>query len=95
MPCVNGEPREFQFQDAQARWQKQVLPKSKVLQYRITDAVPYAQVNELSVLFARFFCYCINTYGSIFIAFILHIYIIYIKVVHQKMVTDPDYFVRW
>ena len=55
MPCVNGEPQEFQFQDEQTRWQKKVLPKSKVLQYRITDAVPYAKVNKLSLLFACFF----------------------------------------
>jgi hypothetical protein len=59
MPCRNGEPQEFELQDAAARWTKAAFPRARVLQYRITDAVPYAAV------------------------------------VHRKMLSDPDYFVRW
>ena len=60
MPCdADGMPQEFEFQDAQAVWQKQALPKSRVLQYRINDAVSYA------------------------------------KVVREKQLSDPSYFVTF
>ena len=60
MPCDrNGEPQEFELQDEATRWTKSVFPRARVLQYRITDAVPYAGV------------------------------------VHRKMLSDPDFFVRW
>jgi hypothetical protein len=41
MPCVDGEPTEFANQDAFAiRW-KTTFPGTRVLEYRITDAVFY------------------------------------------------------
>lgn len=59
MPCHDGVPDEFQAQDKFAISTKAVLPKARVLQYRITDAVPYAPI------------------------------------VHNKMVADPEFFIRW
>jgi hypothetical protein len=44
MPCRNGEPQEFELQDDATRWAKASFPRARVLQYRITDAVPYAAV---------------------------------------------------
>jgi hypothetical protein len=59
MPCVNGLPREFEMQDEFARQTKTTFPRTRVLEYRITDAVPYAPI------------------------------------VHDLMVSKPEYFVRW
>jgi len=44
MPCINGIPQEFAMQDAYTIQQKKIFPQVKILQYRITDAVPYAEV---------------------------------------------------
>jgi hypothetical protein len=44
MPCVNGVPQEFEAQDAFARATKASFPGTRILQYRITDAVPYTKV---------------------------------------------------
>eukprot|EP00051_Salpingoeca_urceolata_P035054 m.27944 g.27944 ORF g.27944 m.27944 type:complete len:401 (-) comp8677_c0_seq1:65-1267(-) len=41
MPCKDGKPQEFKFQDEFAKATKATFPKSLVLEYRITDAVPY------------------------------------------------------
>jgi len=59
MPCIDGIPKEFQMQDEFALKLKKKFPDVRVLQYRITDAVPYD------------------------------------KLVHDKMISDPDFFVRW
>jgi len=59
MPCIKGIPQEFAMQDTYAKEQKQRFPRIKILEYRITDAVPYADI------------------------------------VHQKMIDDPQAFVRW
>ena len=42
MPCVDGRPQEFERQDAAAIWVKSRFPRARVLQYRITSAVPVA-----------------------------------------------------
>lgn len=44
MPCIDGVPQEFQLQDAFTLATKAAFPRSRVLQYRITTAVPYAGV---------------------------------------------------
>lgn len=44
MPCINGIPQEFAMQDAFTLQVKKTFPRAKVLEYRITDAVPYAEV---------------------------------------------------
>ena len=44
MPCVDGIPQEFAAQDAFAAATKAAFPGSRVLEYRILDAVPYAQI---------------------------------------------------
>jgi hypothetical protein len=44
MPCVDGVPQEFAAQDAFANATKTTFPGARVLQYRITDAVPYAEI---------------------------------------------------
>lgn len=44
MPCIDGIPQEFAMQDAFTLEVKKTFPRSKVLEYRITDAVPYAKV---------------------------------------------------
>eukprot|EP00660_Eupelagonema_oceanica_P003449 gene3449-11255_t len=59
MPCKDGDPQEFELQDARAKWTKDNFPKARVLEYRITDAVPYA------------------------------------KIVHDRMVSNPEDFVRY
>jgi hypothetical protein len=59
MPCIDGVPHEFEAQDAYTLQVKKVFPSARVLQYRITDAVPYASI------------------------------------VHDLMVSNPEYFVRW
>lgn len=59
MPCKGGEPDEFAAQDAYAAATKARFPGARVLEYRITDAVPYAPI------------------------------------VHQKMLSDPSFFVRF
>ena len=59
MPCKDGQPQEFKMQDQLANWTKTTFPGSRVLEYRIGDAVPYAEI------------------------------------VHDKMVSDPEAFVRW
>jgi len=59
MPCINGIPQEFAMQDSYALQQKKRFPRVKILEYRITDAVPYSEI------------------------------------VHTKMVSDPEAFVRW
>lgn len=59
MPCIDGIPQEFAMQDAFANATKQTFPGARVLQYRITSAVPYD------------------------------------KIVHDKIVSDPDFFVKW
>ena len=41
MPCVDGEPTEFANQDAFAIKWKTTFPGTRVLEYRITDAVFY------------------------------------------------------
>lgn len=41
MPCVDGEPTEFANQDAFATKWKTTFPGTRVLEYRITDAVFY------------------------------------------------------
>jgi hypothetical protein len=40
MPCKDGRPQEFELQDAAALWAKTAFPRARVLQYRITSAVP-------------------------------------------------------
>jgi hypothetical protein len=40
MPCKDGRPHEFELQDAAALWAKAAFPRARVLQYRITSAVP-------------------------------------------------------
>ena len=40
MPCVNGRPQEFEHQDDFAIATKARFPGTRILQYRITDAVP-------------------------------------------------------
>lgn len=59
MPCINGRPQELEHQDAITVATKATFPRAKVLQYRITSAVPYAGI------------------------------------VHDTMLTNPDYFVHW
>ena len=59
MPCINGRPQEFEHQDAFAIATKATFPGTRVLQYRITGAVPYAGI------------------------------------VHDLMLSNPEYFVRW
>lgn len=59
MPCIGGQPQEFQHQNALTQQWKGHFPGMRVLQYRILSAVPYAEV------------------------------------VHDKMVSTPDWFVRW
>lgn len=44
MPCVDGVPQEFAAQDAFAAATKKTFPDSRVLEYRILDAVPYAEI---------------------------------------------------
>ena len=44
MPCIDGVPQEFEAQDAFAVALKRTFPGSRMLQYRITDAVPYTKV---------------------------------------------------
>ena len=44
MPCVDGVPQEFEAQDAFARATKASFPGTRILEYRITDAVPYTKV---------------------------------------------------
>jgi len=44
MPCVGGVPQEFAAQDAFAVATKAAFPAARVLQYRVTSAVPYAAV---------------------------------------------------
>ena len=44
MPCHGGLPDEFKAQDDYAIATKRRFPKARVLQYRITDAVPYAPI---------------------------------------------------
>ena len=44
MPCIDGVPQEFAAQDAFAAATKARFPGTKMLLYRITDAVPYAAV---------------------------------------------------
>jgi hypothetical protein len=44
MPCHAGQPDEFKAQDSFAIATKARFPKACVLQYRITDAVPYAPI---------------------------------------------------
>lgn len=44
MPCINGIPQEFAHQDAFADATKSTFPGTRVLQYRIGTAVPYAEV---------------------------------------------------
>ena len=44
MPCINGRPQEFEHQDAFAIALKAQFPGSRMLQYRITAAVPYAGI---------------------------------------------------
>ena len=41
MPCINGIPTEFANQDAFAIATKETFPGTRILQYRITGAVPY------------------------------------------------------
>lgn len=44
MPCIDGIPQEFAMQDAFTNATKATFPGSRIMQYRITDAVPYAAV---------------------------------------------------
>jgi hypothetical protein len=44
MPCIDGVPQEFEAQDAFARATKASFPGTRILEYRITDAVPYTKV---------------------------------------------------
>jgi hypothetical protein len=44
MPCINGRPQEFEHQDAFTIATKAQFPGTRVLQYRITAAVPYAGI---------------------------------------------------
>ena len=44
MPCVNDRGQEFQAQDKFTLATKAALPGTRVLEYRITSAVPYAGV---------------------------------------------------
>lgn len=44
MPCVDGVPQEFAAQAAFARATKASFPGTRILSYRITDAVPYDKV---------------------------------------------------
>lgn len=59
MPCIGGRPQEFEHQDAFAIALKAQFPGSRMLQYRITAAVPYAGI------------------------------------VHDAMVSNPEYFIKW
>ncbi len=59
MPCVDGEPHEFDMQANLSKTYKATFPGLRFLTYRILDAVPYDMV------------------------------------VRNKMLTDPDYFIRW
>lgn len=59
MPCIDGIPQEFEMQNNFTIQTKQVFPDVRILQYRITSAVPYA------------------------------------KVVHDAMLSNPEYFVSW
>jgi len=44
MPCIDGVPQEFAMQDAFALATKARFPGTRMLLYRITDAVPYDAV---------------------------------------------------
>lgn len=44
MPCINGRPQEFEHQDAFALATKAQFPGTRILEYRITAAVPYAGI---------------------------------------------------
>ncbi len=56
MPCVDGIPQEFAHQDAFATATKATFPSSRVLEYRILDAVPYAEVvHALEVAHPEYF----------------------------------------
>lgn len=44
MPCVDGIPQEFAAQDAYADYVHAKFPGTRVLEYRIGTAVPYAQI---------------------------------------------------
>lgn len=59
MPCIDGIPQEWEHQDALAVAIKAQFPRSRVLEYRITSAVPYA------------------------------------KAVHDLILSNPEYFIRW
>lgn len=56
MPCIDGIPQEFAHQDAFAVATKTTFPGSRVLEYRILDAVPYAAiVHDLEVAHPEYF----------------------------------------
>ena len=56
MPCINGRPQEFEHQDAFAISTKAEFPGTRILEYRITDAVPYAGiVHDLMVSNPEYF----------------------------------------
>jgi len=69
MPCVGGRPQEFEHQDAFADATKAQFPGTRVLLYRITDAVPYAGiVHDLMVAHPEYFIrwtHAPNNNGSI------------------------------
>ena len=44
MPCVIGRPQEFELQDAFAIATKAQFPRTRIEEYRITAAVPYAGI---------------------------------------------------
>jgi hypothetical protein len=55
-PCIDGVPQEFVYQDAFATATKKTFPDSRVLEYRILDAVPYAAiVHDLQIAHPEYF----------------------------------------
>ena len=50
MPCVGGVPQEFAAQDAITLATKATFPGSRIIQYRIGTAVPYAEIVHTAIV---------------------------------------------